>query len=87
MHSAEVEKKTKYSDACQEGHMSFTHLVVSVDGMLAPEFANFLRRIGEALCTKWEKPYSKTRTQGPNGGVLAQTMIFYPREIVMDVLQ
>ena len=60
LHSAEVEKKTKYSDACQERHTSFTPLVVSVDGMLAPEFANFLRRIGEALSTKWEKPYSKT---------------------------
>ena len=45
LHSAEVEKKTKYSDACQERHMSFTPLVVSVDGMLAPEFASFLRRI------------------------------------------
>ena len=60
LHSAEVEKKTKYSDACQERHMSFTPLVVSVDGMLAPEFANFLRRLGEALSTKWEKAYSKT---------------------------
>ena len=60
LHSAEEEKKTKYSDACQERHMSFTPLVVSVDGMLAPEFASFLRRIGEALSTKWEKPYSKT---------------------------
>ena len=44
LHSAEVEKKTKYSDECQERHMSFTPLVVSVDGMLAPEFAKFLRR-------------------------------------------
>ena len=60
LHSPEVEKKTKYSDACQERPMSFTPLVVSVDGMLAPEFASFLRRIGEALPTKWEKPYSKT---------------------------
>ena len=60
LHSAEVEKKTKNSDACQERHMSFTPLVVSVDGMLAPEFASFLRRIGEALSTVWEKPYSKT---------------------------
>ena len=60
LHSAEVEKKTKYSDACQEIHMTLTPLVVSVDGMLAPEFASFLRRIGEALSTKWEKPYSKT---------------------------
>ena len=60
LHSVEVERKTKFSDACQERHMSFTPLVVSVDGMLAPEFANFLRRIGEALSTKWEKPYSKT---------------------------
>ena len=60
LHSADVEKKTKYSDACQERHMSFTPLVVSVDGMLAPEFASFLRTIGKALSTKWEKPYSKT---------------------------
>ena len=60
LHSAEVEKKTKYSDACQERHVSSTPLVVSVDGMLAPEFACFLQRIGEALSTKWEKPYSKT---------------------------
>ena len=60
LHSAEVEKRTKNSDACQERHMSFTPLVVSVDGMLAPEFASFLRRIRKALSTKWEKPYSKT---------------------------
>ena len=60
LHSEEVEKKTKYSDVCQERHMSFTPLVVSVDGMLAPEFVSFLRRIGEALSTKWKKPYSKT---------------------------
>ena len=52
LHSAEVEEKIKFSDACQERHMSFTSLVVSVDGMLAPEFANFLRRIAEALSTK-----------------------------------
>ena len=56
LHSAEVEQKTKYSDACQEGYMSFTPLVLSVDGMLASVFASFLRRIGEALSTKWEKP-------------------------------
>ena len=60
LHSAEVEKKTKYADACQERRMSFTPLFVSVDGMLEPEIASFLRRIGEALSTKWEKPYSKT---------------------------
>ena len=60
LHSAEVEKKTKDSDAYQERHMSFISLVVSVDGMLAPEFASFLRRIGETSSTKWEKPYSKT---------------------------
>ena len=58
--SAEVEEKTKNSDACQERHMSFTPLVVSVDGMIAPEFASLLRKIGEALSTKWEKHYSKT---------------------------
>ena len=63
LHSAEVEKKTIHSDACQERHMSFAPLVVSVDGMLGPEFASFLRRIGEALSTKWENPYSKTMNQ------------------------
>ena len=52
LHSAVVEKKTKSSDACQERPMSFTPLVVSVDGMLAPEFESFHRRIGEALTTK-----------------------------------
>ena len=60
LHSAEVEKKTKYSDACQERHMSFTTLVVSVDGMLVLEFVSFLRRIGEVSSNKWEKPYIKT---------------------------
>ena len=60
LHSAEVKKKTKYSDACQERHISFAPPVVSADGMLAPEFASFLQRIGEALSTKREKPYSKT---------------------------
>ena len=59
LHSAEVEKRTKNIDACQERHMFFTPLVVSVDGMLAPEFASILRRIRKALSTKWEKPYSK----------------------------
>ena len=60
LHSANIEKKTKYLDACQERHMSFTPVVVSVDGMLAPEFADFLRSIGEALSIKWKKPHSKT---------------------------
>ena len=87
--------------------MSSTPLVVSVDGMLAPEFANFLRRIGEALSTKCEKPFSKTmnwvkcrlsfavlrassvcfRGTRTKWRVLAQTMISYPREIFIDILQ
>ena len=76
LHSAEVEKKTKYSDACQESHVSFIPLVVSVDGMLAPEFANLLRRIGEALSTKWEKPYSKNYELGKMPAVFCRAPCF-----------
>ena len=41
LHSAEVEKKTTYTDACQERHMSFTPLVVSVDGDACSRICKF----------------------------------------------
>ena len=40
--SAEVEKKRKYSLACQSRRASFTPLCVSVDGLLAPEARFFV---------------------------------------------
>ena len=39
--TAEIEKKNKYEPACEEKHMSFTTLVTSIDGVLAPEFTFF----------------------------------------------
>ena len=59
LRSAEVEKNTKDVDVCNERHCLFTPLVVSVDGMLAPEFENFMQSIGKALANKLDKPYSK----------------------------
>lgn len=56
--SAEVEKKAKYSRACEERHISFTPLVTSVDGLLAPEFENLMKRLSDCLAAKWNKPYS-----------------------------
>ena len=41
--SAEVEKKRKYSLACQSRRASFTPLCVSVDGLLASEARFFAR--------------------------------------------
>ena len=56
--TAEIEKKNKYGPACEEKHMSFTPLVTSIDGVLAPEFTFFLKRLPEGLASKWDRPYS-----------------------------
>ena len=58
LRSAE-QKKQKYKDACQERHISFTPLVISVDGVLGAEFNQFLKRMGEGLSVKWERKYSQ----------------------------
>ena len=47
--TAEIEKKNKYGPACEEKHMSFTPLVTSIDGVLAPEFTFFLKRLADVL--------------------------------------
>ena len=44
--SAEVEKKRKYLQACQNRHATFTPLCVSVDGMLGSEAEFFCQEIG-----------------------------------------
>ena len=56
--TAEIEKKNKYGPACEEKHMSFTALVTSIDGVLAPEFTFFLKRLADGLASKWDRPYS-----------------------------
>ena len=54
----EAEKKQKYQTACSERHISFTPLVVSVDGVLAKEFQMFTKRLADRLAGKFGKPYS-----------------------------
>ena len=56
--ASEIEKKNKYGPACEEKHMSFTPLVTSIDGVLAPEFTFFLKRLANGLASKWDRPYS-----------------------------
>ena len=56
--TAETEKKNKYGPACEEKHMSFTPLVTSIDGVLAPEFTFFLKRLADGLASIWDRPYS-----------------------------
>ena len=43
LRAAEHEKKQKYLEACMTRHITFTPLVVSVDGLLAPEFPFFVK--------------------------------------------
>ena len=52
------EKKRKYSLACHSCRASFTPLVVSVDGVLAPEAKYLVRRLSDTLSFKWEQPFS-----------------------------
>ena len=56
--TAEGENKHKYLQACQDRHATFTPLCVSVDGMLGSEVEFFVRRLGDFLAAKWERPYS-----------------------------
>ena len=57
LYSAEVEKKRKYSLACQSRCVSFIPLCVSVDGLLAPEARFFVQRLSDNLSMKWEQPF------------------------------
>ena len=53
---AEQERKQKYLEACMTRHVAFTQLVVSVDGLLAPEFRHFLKVLADHLAEKCDKP-------------------------------
>ena len=56
--TAEREKKSKYQEACNSIHSSFTPLCMTVDGLLAPETNFFLKRLADRLSIKWDRPYS-----------------------------
>ena len=58
LRAAEQEKKQKYPVACTSRHITYTPLVVSVDGLLAPEFLFFIKTLALRLSEKWGKPYS-----------------------------
>ena len=58
--TAERNKKSKYNQACESRHASFTPLCITVDGMLGTEFKSFLKRLGDSLSVKWDKSYSAT---------------------------
>ena len=46
---AEFEKKQKYLQACQDQHVTFTLLCVSVDDMLGSKVEFFTKRLGDFL--------------------------------------
>ena len=52
--TAEREKKSKYQEACNSIHSSFTPLCMTVDGLLAPETNFFLKHLADRLSTKWD---------------------------------
>ena len=58
LRSAEVEKKRKYLQACVNRYATFTPLCVSTDGMLGSEAEFFVKRLGDFLAARWERPYS-----------------------------
>ena len=58
------DKKHKYSQACQNCRATFTHLCVSVDGMLGCESTAFLKQNGDMLSAKWEIDYGVVNGNG-----------------------
>ena len=58
LHISEMDKKHKYSQACQDRRASFTPICVSIDGLvLGKETDFFLHSLCEFLCAKWEQPF------------------------------
>ena len=55
--SAEI-KKHEYLQVCQDQHVTFTPLCVSVGGMLGFKAEFFIKRLGDFLAVRWERPYS-----------------------------
>ena len=55
---AEIEKKRKYLQAGQDQRATFTPLCVSVDGTFGSEAEFYVKRLGDFLAARWERPYS-----------------------------
>ena len=52
LRTAELDKKRKYLQACQDRRVSFTPLCVSIDGLLGKEADFFIHRLCDFLCAK-----------------------------------
>ena len=59
--TSEMDKKRKYSQACQDRRASFTP-VCAVDALLGKMTDFFLHRLCEFLCAKWERPFGLVMT-------------------------
>jgi hypothetical protein len=59
LQSAESQKKSKYHDACEMGHASFTPLVVTADGLFGREAKSFIHHLCERIALKWGKNHSE----------------------------
>ena len=57
LRALEMDKKHKYSRACQDQGASFTPICVSDDGLLGKEMDFFLHYQCKFLCAKWVRPF------------------------------
>ena len=56
--SQEREKK-KYSGACRNRRLHFTHLVFSIEGLSGVEATAAIKRVTALLSAKWKRAYSE----------------------------
>lgn len=54
----ELQKKKKYLQRCLDLRRHFTPFILSVDGLLAFEAQQFVRRLAVLFAEKWHQPYS-----------------------------
>lgn len=57
--SSVEEEKRQYLNTCEQNHSSFTALVMSVDGIFAPQTNCFLKTLTEKLANGWDRPNSQ----------------------------
>lgn len=60
LRTAERDKKSKYSLACERRHASFTPLCLTIDGLVAPEMSQLMKRLADRLALKWDLNYNVT---------------------------
>ena len=51
-------RRKRSLNACEEKHVSFTPLCLSVDGLIGNEAKTYLKRLAEHLSENWQEPYS-----------------------------